>query len=430
MAHHLIRIKRNKKAISEKLSLSQKFPKNMLKFNLLCLMIFSILSTWMVQAQQKYSTLIRSSLEDEIITLSVDRSVYFPGDTVHLTVQRNDSTATVVVTPILMIEGTTLKSINNNIYNAIIPQACAPGLYRVRLSVLDAQGRRFIYETDCTVDVEEHQFIEQISNYVRIEPEAGSEDLQSAVTLDRSQIRNLRVIFQRDSIRLGMGPQFVTIRTTVQLRDGTTAQTFERRVLTFRSDNNPNRDRAMLIQYRSAYGSYAAIRSEEFTQVHIHLDSLPDWAVIKINIEPDYTIKIAGYDQSNSYTRYFRVRGPKIEIDFSLGIPKVLFDTKAEDTLDYGNTSAMIRFYYVNEISGDRFPVNLGVGTFGVSSPLDVNVGGGGLAFSVFLDVVEITRILGLDLAERIIAGLELVPFFPLEKRARLLIVAQVGLTL
>ncbi|MGE5811320.1 MAG: hypothetical protein ACM339_07450 [Ignavibacteria bacterium] len=280
------------------------------------------------------------------------------------------------------------------------------------------------------MDVEEHQFIEQISNYVRIEPEAGSEDLQSAVTLDRSQIRNLRVIFQRDSIRLGMGPQFVTIRTTVQLRDGTTAQTFERRVLTFRSDNNPNRDRAMLIQYRSAYGSYAAIRSEEFTQVHIHLDSLPDWAIIKINIEPDYTIKIGGYDQSNSYTRYFRVRGPKIEIDFSLGIPKVLFDTQAEDTLDYGNTSAMIRFYYVNEISGDRFPVNLGVGTFGVSSPLDVNVGGGGLAFSVFLDVVEITRILGLDLAERIIAGLELVPFFPLEKRARLLIVAQVGLTL
>jgi len=216
----------------------------------------------------------------------------------------------------------------------------------------------------------------------------------------------------------------------VQLRDGTTAQTFERRVLTFRSDNNPNRDRAMLIQYRSAYGSYAAIRSEEFTQVQIHLDSLPDWAIIKINIEPDYTIKIGGYDQSNSYTRYFRVRGPKIEIGFSLGIPKVLFDTQAEDTLDYGNTSAMIRFYYVNEISGNRFPVNIGVGTFGVSSPLDVNVGRGGFAFSIFLDVVEMTRILGLDLARRITAGLELAPFFPIEKRARFLIVAQVGLAL
>lgn len=58
---------------------------------------------------------------------SVDRSVYFPGDTVHLTVQRNDSTATVVVTPILIIEGVTLKSINNNIYNAVIPPDLCSG---------------------------------------------------------------------------------------------------------------------------------------------------------------------------------------------------------------------------------------------------------------------------------------------------------------
>jgi hypothetical protein len=186
----------------------------------------------------------------------------------------------------------------------------------------------------------------------------------------------------------------------------------------------------MLIQYRTAYGAYAAIRIEEFTQVHIYLDSLPDWAIIKINIEPDYTIKIGGFDRSNSYTRYFRVSGPKIEIGFSLGIPKVLFDTQAQDTLDYGNSSAMIRFYYVNEVSGNRFPVNLGVGTFGVSSPLDVNVGRGGFAFSIFLDVVEMTRILGLNLAKEITAGLELAPFFPIKKKARFLINAQVGISL
>jgi hypothetical protein len=383
-----------------------------------------------MQAQQKYSTLIQSTNEDEIIILSVDKPVYYPGDTVRLTLKRNDRSATVVVTPVLLIDGTILKSIEHNIYSAAIPQACAPGLYRVRLKVLDDQKRRFVYDTDCSVDVEEHQVIEQISNYVSIEPEAGSEDIQSAVTLDRSQIRNLRVIFQRDSIRLGMGPQFVTIRTTVQLRDGTNAQTFERRVLTFRSDKDPNRDHAMLIQYRTAYGTYAAIRSEEFTQVRIYVDSLPDWAIIKINIEPDYTIKIGGYDQSNSYTRYFRVRGPKIEIGFSLGLPKVLFDSQAKDTLNYGNSSAMIRFYFVDAVSGHRFPVNLGIGTFGVNSPLDVNVGRGGFALSVFLDVVEITRILGVDLFKKITAGLELAPFFPIEKKARLLIDAQVGIAL
>jgi hypothetical protein len=393
-------------------------------------MIFCILSAFNTQAQQRYPTLIRSSLADEIIILSVDKPVYFPGDTVRLTVQRNDSTATIVVTPILIIEGSTLKSIDRNVYSFNIPQACTPGLYRVRLGVLDIQGRRFIYETDCSVDVEEHQIIEQISNYVHIEPEAGSNNIQSPVTLDRTQIRNLRVIFQRDSIRLGIGPQFVTIRTTVLLRDGTSAQTFERRVLTFRSDNDPDRDRAMLVQYRTAYGTYAAIQPEEFSQVRIHVDSLPDWAIIKINIEPDYTIKIGGYDRTNSYTRYFRIKGPTIEIGLALGIPKVLFDTQKKDTINYGNSSAMIRFYYVDEISGDRFPVNFGVGTFGVNSPIDVNAGGGGFALSIFFDVAEMTKIIGIDLIKKFTAGLEVVPFFPIEKRARLLLDAQVSILL
>lgn len=402
----------------------------MLKFKITFVLIFWILATCLIQAQQKYSTLIRSSLEDEIIILFVDKPVYFPGDSVQLTIQRKDSLAPIVVTPILIIEGTTLISSGLNNYSIIIPETCKPGIYRIHLGVLDVQGRRFVYETECFVNIEEHQVIEQISKYVHIEPAAGSDDPLTAVTLSRSQIRDIRVIFDRDSISLGMGPQFVTIRTTVQSRDGTMSQLFERRVLTFRSDNDPNRDRAMLIQYRTAYGSYAAIRAEEFSEVQIHLDSLPDWAIIKISIEPDYSIKIGGYDRFNTFTRYFRVKGPQIEIGFSLGIPKVLFDTQAEDTLEYGNTSAMVRFYYVNEISGNRFPVNLGVGTFGVSSPLDVNVGRGGFAFSVFLDLVEMTRLVGIDLNNKITAGLEVAPFFPVKMKARILINAQIGISL
>lgn len=393
-------------------------------------MIFCILLTWSAQAQQRFPTLIRSSLENEIIIISIDKPVYYPGDTVNIKIQRNDSTATSAATPILIMEGTILKAIARNIYSTIIPPACEPGSYRVRLRIKDAQGRRYVYATDCTVNVEEHQVIEEISKYVHIEPDSGGENQKSAVTLDRSQIRNLRVIFQRDSIGMGMGPQFVTIRTTVLLRDGITTQTFERRVLTFRSDDDPGRDYAMLVQYRRAYGSYAAIRSEEFTQVPIHVDSLPDWAIIKINIEPDYSIKIGGYDRTNSYTRYFHVRGPKIEIGLSLGIPKVLYDTKAKDTIIYGNYSAMIRFYYVDEVTGHRFPVSFGIGTYGVNSPIDVNVGRGGFALSILLNVAEMTRMTGIDLSKTITAGLELAPFFPLAKKARFLIAAQVGISL
>jgi hypothetical protein len=72
---------------------------------------------------------------------------------------------------------------------------------------------------------------------------------------------------------------------------------------------------------------------------------------------------------------------------------------------------AMLRFYYVNEISGHRFPVNLGIGTFGVNSPLDVRVDGGGFALSIFVDVVEITRALDIDLMKKVTAGLEVAPY-------------------
>jgi hypothetical protein len=114
----------------------------------------------------------------------------------------------------------------------------------------------------------------------------------------------------------------------------------------------------------------------------------------------------------------------------SLGIPKVLYDTKAKDTIIYGNYSAMIRFYYVNEVTGHRFPVNLGIGTYGVNSPIDVNAGRGGFALSILFNVAEMTRMIGIDLSKSITAGLELAPFFPIKKKARFLLAAQVGISL
>ncbi len=401
-------------------------------------MLICIIGATSAQSQQRSTTVYPafsagfswSSLEDGSIVLSVDKPVYFPGDTVRLSIRQNDSAAAAAVTPILAAEGITFRYIGSNTYFAVIPETVMPGSYHVSLRVVDAQGRRFIYETNCVVEVEEYQAVERIDNYACIGPEAGSKEPLTAEVLDREHIRNLHVIFHRDSIHERMGPQFVTIRTTVQSREGISVQTYERRVMTFRSRGGPNRDLSMFLQYRKAYGAYAAIRPDELEQVQVEVDSLPDWAIIKVSIEPDYTVTIGEVDKSNSVTRYFRVQGPAIEMGFTLGIPKVLYDTQAKDTVEYGNTSAMIRFYYFDGISGQRFPVNFGIGTFGVNSPIDMSVGRGGFAMSIFLDIVELMRRVDVGFPMRINAGLELVPFFPIDKRSRLLLNAQVGLTL
>jgi hypothetical protein len=275
--------------------------------------------------------------------------------------------------------------------------------------------------------VEEHQDVEQLSRYVSIIPTTGSNNIRTAVTLDREQVRDLEVHFQRDSIRPGMGPQFLKITTTILLRDGILAPSYERRVVTFRSRGDPGKDRAMFIQYRTAYGAFANIRPEELEQVLVPVESLPDWAILGIHIEPDYTIKIGAVDRSNSMSQYFRVRGPTIELGFSLAIPKVLYDTRADDTIQYGNSSAMLRFYYIDPGTGNRFPVSMGIGFFGVNSPVDVRVGQGGFALSMFLDLAEMVRIVNIGFTKKVNIGLEIDPFLPIKKKARLLLVAQAG---
>jgi hypothetical protein len=124
------------------------------------------------------------------------------------------------------------------------------------------------------------------------------------------------------------------------------------------------------------------------------------------------------------------VRGQRIEAGLTLGVPKVLYDTQADDSIDYGNTSAMLRFYYVDGTSGHRFPISLGFGTFGVNSPIDMSAGEGGFATSVFLDIIELMRRVGMNIGIKVNAGFEMTPFFPIERRSRLLFNAQVGLAL
>ena len=410
----------------------------MLKNIFHAIMLLCIVWIASAQSQQQSTTvypvfstgLIWSPIEDGSITLSVDKLVYFPGDTIRLKIQQNDSIAGITVTPILVDGGIAFQPVGPNAYLAAIPETLMPGSYHISLKVVDAQGRRFVYATSCAVEVEEYQAVERVDKYASIGPERGGRNPLAAEVLDREQIQNLHVIFHRDSIGAHMGPQFLTITTVVQTREGTVVQTYVRRVMTFRSRGGSNRDLAMFLQYRKAYGAYAVIRPEDLKKVQVEVDSLPDWALVKVSIEPDNTITIGEVDNSNCVTRYFRVEGPSIEVGFTLGIPKVLYDTDARDTIEYGNTSAMMRFYYFDGTSGQRFPVNLGIGTFGVSSPIDISPGRGGFAMSVFLDVVELMRRVGIGFPLRVNAGLELVPFFPIHRRSRVLLNAQLGVTL
>ena len=394
------------------------------------LVLLCTVGTSYLQTQSNSSALIWPSLKEFNINVSVDKPVYLVGDTIYLSIWLDDSTTTVDVTPMLTIEGVTFEPAGINTYFAVIPQAVTPNSYRVFIKVLDAHRQRFFYETNCFVNVEENQAFETLSSYVRMNPRAGGNNPRSAITLDRRQIENLQVIFERDSIREHMGPQFITIRISVRSREGILIHTFERRVLTFRSWGNSNRDRIMFNQYRTAYGTYAAIRPEEFEKVSLQFDYLPNWALIKVNIHPDYTIKIGENDRFNSVTHYYRVKGPKIETKFVIAIPKVIFDTHAKDSIIYGKSSAMIRFHYVKALSGLRFPVSLGVGTFGLNSPIDISVGQGGFAGSIYLDVIELFRMFGGSPNIKINAGLEIAPFFPIKKKARILLDAQVGVSI
>ena len=396
----------------------------------MCLTVLLAIGASSAAAELRSTVLIRLPLADESVVIINEKPVYFPGDTVRLTIIRDDPEARVVVAPILTIEGMTLEAIGDLAYAAIVPLDVTPGSYPVRLSVQDPQGRRLIYDTDCIVEIEEYQDVEEIVRFVRIVPDAGGGDPKTAITLDGEQIRNLAVNFLRDSIREGMGPQFVTIRTTVQSRRGRTEQTFERRIMTFRSHGDPNKDRAMFIQYRTAYGPYAAVRSEDLEQVQLEVDSLPSWGLVKVSVEPDYTIKIGAFDRSNAMVRYFRVKGPRIEAGLTVGAPKVLYDTRASDSIEYGNTSAMVRLYYIDGASGHRFPFNLGIGVFGVNSPIDVSAGRGGFATSLSLDLIELLRRIDLDVGTKVNAGLELTPFFPVERKWRVLFDAHVGFAL
>jgi hypothetical protein len=247
-------------------------------------LIICVVGIWCAQAQVKTSFLVQSTLEDEWIVLSIDKVVYFAGDTVHLSIRRSDSSHAATIVPILPIEGAPLKSVGGHSYMAVLPQSITPGAYAVNLRVQDAQGRHFWDKTECMVTVEEHQDVAQMKSFVRLVPVSGGPNSRSAVALDREVIQNLEIQFNRDSIAVGMGPQFITITTTLIPRNGAESRPLERRVVTFRSRGDANNDRMLFIQYRNAYSKYAMLSPEEVDHVRLPVDTLPDWALLVVQI--------------------------------------------------------------------------------------------------------------------------------------------------
>lgn len=402
----------------------------MLSLRFLGLVFLSLAPGLRAQVQSSSVMSIPASPENGLIRVSVDKPVYFPGDTVHLTTEWINSAANIVVIPFLAIGDALLQPAEGDVYTLAVPPDARPGSYLVRLRVSDADGRLVIYGTDCLVNVEEYQAIEQVADYVYVYPDSVTGAKPKALTLEREQLPDLRVVFRRDQIGERMGPQFVTISVEVQSRSGAVVRRDTRRMVTFRSQGDPARDRAAFLRYRSAYGPYTTIRPEELERVQIQVDSVPNWAIIKVRVEPDYAVTIGANDRSNFVVRYFRVKGPAVEAGLALGVPKVLWDSRAKDSVDYGSTSAMVRLYLLDGTTGERYPVSLGMGTFGVDSPIDVGRSRGGYAVSVFLDVADLVKYIRIDLGGKVDAGLELTPFFPVEKKVRLLLNAKVGLSL
>jgi len=382
------------------------------------------------QARSSSVTPVQVSSGQGLVRIFADKPVYFPGDSVRLTLEWIDRAANVTLTPFLEIGGALLQSSRGGDYTLVVPQDATPGSYRVRLGVSEADGRQSFSDIDCFVNVEEYQAIEQVANYVYVYPDSVAGDTPTPLTLGRDRLPDLQVVFRRDRIGERMGPQFVTISVEVQSRNGNTLRRDARRMVTFRSQGDPVRDRAKLLGYRSAYGPFTNILPEELERVPILVDSVPNWAVIKVRVEPDYAVNIGASDRSNFLVRYFRVKGPVVEAGLALSAPKVLWDSRAEDSVDYGSTSAMARLYLLHGNTGQRYPVSLGMGTFGVDSPVDVDRGRGGFAISVFLDMVDLFRYVRIDLGRKVDAGLELTPFFPIQKKARFLLIAKVGLSI
>lgn len=265
------------------------------------------------------------------------------------------------------------------------------------------------------------------SEYVTCGPvEGGSSN--SIVTISTEQSLQLQVTFNRQKLPVNSGVQFLTVTIFLFNKQGILKDKIVKQAFTFPKNEDGESDRSRLHYYAKRIVPFGFVSERKIERVMVLNDTLPEWSVIKVEVTPseDYTKFAERYRYKLEW--WYKVRGSRIEGEFFLGIPKVLYDSRKDDPIAYGNASAMLRLYLLNGETGDRFPVNVGIGTFGVSTPIDVSKNGGGFAVSLMFDVVQALRYMSdIEIPGKVNGGIELTPFFPIERRARILINARIG---
>jgi hypothetical protein len=263
--------------------------------------------------------------------------------------------------------------------------------------------------------------------YIECEPIAGgTEASPTSVTLEEAM--QLRVSFHRDRLPADCGVQFISVTISIYNKQMMLIDKIVKHAFTFPHARNGESDQKVLSDLARKIVPFGFVSERKINHVMLLNDTVPGWTLIKIEVAPDEEYTKFAERLRYKMQWWYRVKGPQLEEEFFLGIPKVLYDSRSRDTITYGNASAMLRFYYLDAESGERYPFNLGIGTFGVSTPIDVSKNGGGFAVSLLFDVIQAVRIFyRLNITTKVNAGFEITPFFPLERKSRVLLNARIG---
>jgi hypothetical protein len=266
-----------------------------------------------------------------------------------------------------------------------------------------------------------------LSRYVDCGPIKGGSK-KSPVSITIEEALQLTVIFNRDSLPKDCGIQFLTVTISIFNKHGVLTDKIVKQAFTFPREDGKEADRSKLHFYAGRVAPYGFVSEQKIERVKILHDSIPQWSLMKVELTP--TDEYTKFAERLKYEMewWYRIKGSVYEGEFFLGIPKVLYDSRSDDPIVYGNASAMMRLYLLHSETGDRYPVNVGIGTFGVSTPIDVSKNGGGIAISLLFDIVQAVRLsYDMDIPNKLNAGIEITPFFPLERKSRILVNARIG---
>ncbi|MEW5798838.1 MAG: hypothetical protein AB1728_07495 [Bacteroidota bacterium] len=258
----------------------------------------------------------------------------------------------------------------------------------------------------------------------------GGKSMQDAVPYSSNELHSVKIGFDRSKILPAHGPQFVKVTTSIYTREGSLFDKYTQYAFTFPPQPTSDIERDMMRSIAERIMTFNFINPRKIDTIDIYLDSLPNWSVIEVQVTPDEEFTKYERRSRTHQTWYYRTKGNRFESAFFFGIPKVLFDTEKRDTISYGNASAMLRISYLDGETGKPYPFNIGIGTFGVSTPIDVSSKGGGFALSLMFDAVQaLERMFKWGITNRVNAGIEVTPFVPINHRARILVNARIGIS-